>query len=96
MFFDFHYIRAVELICFRGQCLLTFLSQVYTASSISFPSDLVRGVHPCEITERQSREMQETVMAVQEEKRETALIARPNEISVGLTTQNTIGWCVKR
>ena len=34
--------------------------------------------------------------AAREEKRETARLARANELSVGLTTQNTIGWFVKR
>ena len=31
-----------------------------------------------------------------EKKRETARLARANELSVGLTTQNTIRWFVKR
>ena len=46
--------------------------------------------------ERRSRETRETRAAAREEKRETARLARANELSVGLTTQNTIGWFVKR
>ena len=45
---------------------------------------------------RRSRETRETRAAAREEKRETARLARANELSVGLTTQNTIGWFVKR
>ena len=41
--------------------------------------------------ERRSRETRETRAAAREEKRETARLARANELSVGLTTQNTIG-----
>ena len=37
------------------------------------------------------RKMRETRVAAQEEKRETVCTARPNEICVGLTVQNTIG-----
>ena len=43
-----------------------------------------------------ARETRETRAATWQEKRETACIARPNEICVGLTKQNTIGWCVNR
>ena len=43
-----------------------------------------------------ARETRETRAATWKEKRETACIARPNEICVGLTKQNTIGWCVNR
>ena len=46
--------------------------------------------------ERRSRETRETRAAAREEKRETARLARANELSVGLTTQNTIGWFVRR
>ena len=46
--------------------------------------------------ERRSRETRETRAAAREEKRETARLARANELSIGLTTQNTIGWFVKR
>ena len=42
--------------------------------------------------ERRSRETRETRAAAREEKRETARLARANELSVGLTTQNTIGF----
>ena len=31
-----------------------------------------------------------------EKKKEIACLARANELSAGLTTQNTIGWFVKR
>ena len=41
--------------------------------------------------ERRSRETRETRAAAREKKRETARLARANELSVGLTTQNTIG-----
>ena len=44
--------------------------------------------------ERRSRETRETRAAAREEKRETARLARANELSVGLTTQNMIGWFV--
>ena len=64
---------------------------IWTASSLSFSSDLVRGAHARPSIERQSGETRETRAAVREEKRETAHIARPNEICAGLTTQNTIG-----
>ena len=46
--------------------------------------------------ERRSRETRETMAAAQEEKIETARLARANELRVGLTTENTIGWFVKR
>ena len=41
--------------------------------------------------ERPGRETRETRAAAREEKRETARLVRANELSVGLTTQNTIG-----
>ena len=41
--------------------------------------------------ERQSRETRETRAAAREGKRETARLARATELSVGITTQNTIG-----
>ena len=58
-------------------------------------SDLVRGVHACASVRQWSCKMQKTIVAAQEEKQETAHIARANKICVGLTTQNTIGWCLK-
>ena len=56
------------------------------SSSLSFCSDLVRGVHARASVERRSSETRETRAADREEKRETARFI----------TQNTIGWCVKR
>ena len=41
--------------------------------------------------ERRSGETRETRVAAREGKRETARLASANELSVGLTTQNTIG-----
>ena len=46
-------------------------------------------MHARASVERRSRETRETRAAAREEKRETARIARPNEICVGLTTQNS-------
>ena len=45
---------------------------------------------------RETRKTRDTKAGAREEKRETARLARATELSVGLTTQNTIGWFVKR
>ena len=55
-----------------------------------------------QINERSAHVRERWVQAVRHEKRgrqpekKKESIARPNEIRIGLTTQNTTGWCVKR
>ena len=55
------------------------------AASLSFPSDLVRGVHTRASVERRSRETRERRAEAREEKRETSLLSRLSRLAPSVT-----------
>ena len=59
-----------------GKCAFSLIS--YTASSLSFPSDLVRGVHARASVGRRSQETREARAAAREEKRVSFVVPLPS------------------